>query len=110
MGSSTAKIDLEQIDEQKIIVFYEWLQGKDSPEGCKFENKLNLTADEAFTVLWYLQEVLEILPDKYEQCKECKCLYDSYYEGETIIKDTCEDESLHGFYCDCCRPYYIEED
>jgi len=32
-------------------------------------------------VIYYLKEVLGILPDCYEKCRECHCIFDSYNEG-----------------------------
>lgn len=110
MGASEGTIALESVSQ-----LYEWLQGGDDPERIHFKTKPKLTADEAFSVIYYLQEELGILPDYYEQCRECKCLYDSYNEGvridnnSTIIDDEGNEvagnfpEDTYGLYCDNCR-------
>ena len=116
MGSSSGKIEIDKMGLEAVQKFYEWLQGGDSPDGISFKVNPKLTAEEAFSVIYYLQEELEILPDHYEQCKECKCLYDSHtegtsiYEESTIINDEGNEvdgnfpEKTFGMYCDDCRP------
>lgn len=116
MGASSGTIDLDKLEIEPVQKFYEWLQGGDSPEAIHFKHKLRLTADEAFSIVYYLQEELGILPDRYEKCRECGELYDSYNEGVSIDKDTTiiDDEGnevdgnfteeLYGMYCDSCRP------
>lgn len=115
MGTSNGTIKLEQISQDKIESFFNWLQGKSFPNDMHFEHKLNLSAAEAFSVIYYLQEELVVLPDKYEMCGECKVIFDSENEGtniekdSTIIKDGEEisgnfAEEMYGLYCDSCRP------
>lgn len=115
MGNSTGIVNLESINIKSIQEFYEWLQGKSCPKKLHFEEKLNLTAKEAFRVIYYLQEELKVFPDKYEKCLVCGWVYDSDYEGTTISEESSfEDEDgnevfydtnfEHGTYCDNCRP------
>lgn len=116
MGTSSGTIDIGKIEIEPVQKFYEWLQGGNNPERIDFKTKLKLTAEEAFSVIYYLQEELGILPDCYEQCRECKCMYDSYNEGASIGKETTiiDDEGnevdgnfpeeLYGMYCEDCRP------
>lgn len=113
MGSSNGKIDLKSISTEQVEQFYNWLQGINCPKELHTENKMNLTDDQAFSVIYYLQEILGVLPDKFEKCNDCGCLYDSEAEGTYIGEDsTWEnefgeeehfDESQYGFYCDNCR-------
>lgn len=116
MGHSSGNISIEDITLEKVQAFYEWLQGKDCPNGIYFQHSPHLSAGEAFSVIYYLQEELEIVPDNYEKCRECGELYDSYNEGVSIDKETTiiDDkgnevdgdfpEELYGMYCDSCRP------
>lgn len=53
----------------------------------------NLTDEQAFLVIYVLQEVYGLIPDTYEQCSHCGELYDSDEEGQCY-----EDEN----YCDGC--------
>lgn len=54
-----------------------------------------MTDEQAFLVIYVLQEVYGIIPDTYEQCSHCGKLYDSEDEGKCY-----EEEN----YCDEC--YY----
>ncbi|MFW6030504.1 MAG: hypothetical protein ACOCRO_09680 [Halanaerobiales bacterium] len=51
---------------EQIQKFHEFLQ-----------TDLNMFEDEAFEVIYYLQEVLHIIPDKFEMCSECGSIYDT---------------------------------
>lgn len=42
MGRNSGIVKLEDIDKEKVIELYEWLQGKSCPERLHFEEKLNL--------------------------------------------------------------------
>jgi len=79
--------DVEWVDE-----FYKFMQGE-NPESIKCD-KLDLTSDKAFTIIWYLQEHFSIIPDNIEKCSECNDLYDSYSQGYYSEK-----EGTH--HCEC---------
>lgn len=116
MGRSYGKIEIESIEEEAVQMFFEFLQGTNCPEKLTPKNQPHLTAEEAFSVIYYLQEVMEILPDKYEMCRKCGCIYDTYAGGTVITEDTTiiseggEEvpgnfpEEMHGTYCEDCRP------
>jgi hypothetical protein len=40
-----------------------------------------MDAEQAFTVIWFLQNVCRLLPEHYEMCHNCKDIYDSLNEG-----------------------------
>lgn len=71
----TDKVTLEQVE-----TLYAFLQGE-CPEGFYIKNMPKLTPDQAFAVIYYLQEGMYLIPDKYEKCRECDDLYDSANEG-----------------------------
>lgn len=116
MGKSCGTINLDDIEIEQINEFYEWLQGKSRPDELHFKEKMNLTEEQAFSVIYFLQEYLEVLPDKFERCRECGCIFDSYFGGTSINEETTiitEDgeeveanfpEETYGLYCDDCRP------
>lgn len=116
MGKSTGKVYLESIDIESVKQFYSWLMGQGSPDGIYTASQPVLTEEEAFAVIWYLQEELEILPDKFERCRECGIIYDRDNEGTGVNRDTTVPdgqgklvpgnfpESMWGCYCDECRP------
>jgi hypothetical protein len=84
--------DLEWIKE-----FYDFLQGE-NPEGIQTRkhNSPKMTPKKAFTIIWYLQEHLRVLPDHIEKCSCCNDLYDSNSEGIYW-------ESKGKFYCRACE-------
>ena len=94
----------------KIDVLYKYLQGIELPEGvsCKMPK---LSANKAFSVIWFLQEVLRCLPDTIEQCDGCKELFDTD-RGGIIIDDQWKHvksgravgRKYWGKYCDGCYP------
>lgn len=65
-----------------VDMFYRFLQGE-VPECLSLREPPNLSKVQAFGVIYYLQEVMGLLSDTYEQCNnpECRDLYDSDYEG-----------------------------
>jgi len=97
---------IEDISIDEVAEFYDWLQGESCPENLHFEHKLNLTGEEAFDVIYFLQEQMRIIPHNYERCRECGRLFDTYKDGINISEETSEEEDLteelYGFYCDYC--------
>ena len=82
-------------DLEWIAEFYEFMQGN-IPDGIGLgDTVMNLTKDQAFTIIWYLQEHFSILPDNIEKCNDCGELYDADSSGEYF-----EIESKH--YCSGC--------
>ena len=63
-------------------------------EGYTFRKELHLTPEQAFSVVYYLQEELRIIPDNYEMCDECHNIYDSFEEGYVV-------KNKH--FCDSCK-------
>lgn len=116
MGRSDGILRIEDIELGQVQEFYEWLQQKRKIEGFDFRSEPNLTDLQAFSVIYYLQEELGVLPDKYERCEKCGRIFDSYEEGAyingetTIVTDNNEEieanfpEEMYGCYCEDCRP------
>lgn len=116
MGRNSGIVKLEDIEIDKVVELYEWLQGQSCPDGIHFEEKLNLTEEQAFSVIYFLQEYLEILSNNYERCRKCGYIFDMdnggtrINEDTTIITDDGEEvganfsEEMYGLYCDDCRP------
>ena len=64
-----SEITIEKVDE-----FYRFLQGENPAEiSCK---PLNLSQKKASKIIWYLQEQLEVLPDRFIRCTVCGELFD----------------------------------
>lgn len=77
--------ECERTDMEKIQELFGFLQGV-IPEGYKIPRKsrLKLTAEQAMTVIWYIQNLHWQLPDNIERCDVCGDLYDSHAEGDCL--------------------------
>lgn len=82
---------------QWVDEFYRFLQGE-SPEGMAVgkHGQPRLTQKKAFTIVWYLQEHLRVLPAHIERCDNCGELFDSHCDGIHW-------ESKSKFYCGGCQ-------
>ncbi|KKN08142.1 hypothetical protein LCGC14_1059540 [marine sediment metagenome] len=97
---------ISQLD--KINILYEYLKGEGMPTGvsCLMPK---LKPKKAFSVIWFLQEILHCLPDNIEQCDDCKDLYDTDSEGH-ILDDQYDldgktlPKKYWGHWCDNCVP------
>ena len=98
---------------EKVNELYQFLMGKSLPDGveCKMPK---LKPQMAFTVIWFLQEHLHILPDTIERCRNCGELFDSDSEGCYIDDGHVNEETgkpiakkYWGDWCDGCShiPY-----
>ena len=68
---------------EEIRKFYRFLTGEEIPEGIKLAKgyKPKMSEKKAFSIIWYLQERMHILPDTIERCDVCGELYDTECEG-----------------------------
>lgn len=94
----------------KLDVLYKFLQGIELPKGVTC-NTPKLSPDKAFSVIWFLQEIMQCLPDNIELCDGCKELYDTDSEGFTLddqYKYRSNGKTIGkkywGHYCDGCVP------
>lgn len=93
----------------KLTVLYEFLKGEKLPEGvlCKMPK---LSANKAFSVIWFLQEIMRCLPDSIAQCDGCKELFDTDSEGFILddqyeLKGKTLPKKYWGHWCcDGCAP------
>ena len=113
---------IEKLGEEGYVQqLYDFLQGKYHPDNIKVEDneKPNLTSDQAWHIVYCLQEHFGMLDDRFEKCRDCGEIYDSYSGGTTIDSDSelrieYDDdnneiekeweESDYGNYCENCRP------
>lgn len=70
-------------DMERIEKFFSFLQG-DVPPHVQMSDDTTpkLTPDQAWSVIWFLQEVCHVLPVKFQRCDCCGDLYDSYRGGD----------------------------
>ncbi|MFH1236760.1 MAG: hypothetical protein V1685_07600 [Parcubacteria group bacterium] len=97
MGISHIKdgADKEVTLDRVAELFYFLSEGK-TPEGMEVKYPPRLGARKAMAVIWFLQEHMDLIPDKFEMCVGCKEMYDSYSEGHY-------DEKTGRCHCDACR-------
>jgi len=70
---------------EKIQEFFLYLTGENIHESC-FSPKLN--PDDAFAIIWFLQEVTGIIPDNLEKCDVCHKIYDSDSQGSFFEEES----------------------
>ena len=98
----------QQPSLEDVTTFFDWLQGK-KLDNFNLEFQPNLTPEQAFAIIYIMQEGLGVLPDNIEMCCQCKELYNSDLGGSTIDEDTITednrrfDEADFGNYCESCR-------
>lgn len=120
----TEKLIEEYGEEGFIQQFYEFLQGKMHPDKINAENVPNLTKEQAWHVIYCMQEYFGIFDDRFERCKICDHIYDSDAGGMVISQDTepmeitdrSENRKVHnfaeeecGYYCEECRMDWEEK-
>jgi len=94
--------------KDKLEILYNYLTGERLPDGV-YRKTPKLSLNKAFDVIWFLQEVLHCLPDNIEQCKGCKCLFDTDSEGCILDGDyklngKTLPKKYWGCWCDECAP------
>ncbi len=81
---------------ESVAKFHAFLQGH-IPKGVTVHRFKKMNADQAFTVIWFLQECCHLIPEQYEMCHDCKSIYASYSEGHY-------DAKRGRCYCASCAP------
>ena len=92
MGRSFGTVDLSEFDDNKMYELFDFLANGTMPDNLHMKCPPKLGERMAFRIIYFLQEITEVLPDKWEMCKTCKCLYDSECEGSSKKR-----------HCDSCR-------
>lgn len=81
---------------------FQFLQGR-VPDGYYVSDAPALTPEQAWTVIWYLGNTYERVPDFIERCDVCGALYNSETEGDCLdyaIPDSGGEELY--FFCGGC--------
>lgn len=71
------KLDIDWIED-----FFEFLKGEDnggivSPRG----HLPKMSHKKAFSIIYYLQEILSVFPENIEKCSNCNSLFDTNHGG-----------------------------
>ena len=82
----------------KIEQLMDMLTGGELPEGVTMPDQPNLGRKQALSVVWYLQEILQILPRNFEMCAVCNTIFDYHNDGTYVDDDSYEETS---WYADC---------
>ena len=82
---------------EMVTEFYDFLQGE-SPEKIIIPkgHMPKMSKKKAMAIIWYLQEVLPVLPDSIERCDNCGGLFDYNESGIHW-------QSKSKFFCDGCE-------
>jgi hypothetical protein len=89
MNAEDKPVTLEKVEE-----LYRFLQG-DEIEGIHCKSMPRLSQRKAFSVIYFLQEHMNLVPDRFECCVRCGDLYDDHSEGHY-------DEKTGRHYCSSC--------
>ena len=108
--ASTAKVRADNYADTagKVRVLYEFLQGEGLPKGVECPTP-KLSSKMAFNIIWFLQEVMGLLPDTIERCDGCGELYDSDEAGcqlddQYTLNGRPLPKKYWGHWCDSCIP------
>jgi len=92
-------ITVEQVEE-----FYDCLMGEElyveiEKKGEFYplflEMDLGLSPDQAFHVIWILQEVFNVVSSDYEKCAICHRIYDCNYDGHYVDSGNDSDDEWY---------------
>lgn len=100
----------KKVTEDDINDLMKLLTEGEAPEGVTLDDlPPTMTRKQASSILWYLQEVMDVLPSSFEMCDECEVIYDSDAQG-SYIDETSFDETNyyreHGVDADDLKPLY----
>lgn len=96
--------DLEWVNE-----FYSFLQGE-IPEGIRMSKKPNLSQEESYNIIWFLQEKFPLIPCNIDKCDVCGTLFDSDSGGWYTQHPN--EKGHHNFCdtdCESSHPYPIRD-
>jgi hypothetical protein len=70
-------------DLEKVQELYRFLTGEEIPKAIHFirGNVPKMSKNKAFSIIYYLQEHLPLLPDHIEKCSVCGDLFDDQETG-----------------------------
>lgn len=83
----------EAVTIERVTELLDFLQGADIGGITNLKDRPQLSAEAASAVVYVLQEHMNLIPDRFENCDRCSVLFDSESEG-----DITDDKML----CDAC--------
>ena len=100
----------DEMTLEKTKELFEFLKGNTMPPGFVSQRKLpKMSAKKAFNIIYILQEGFCLIPDHYEMCYRCECLYDSDNEGGLLNRESyiIPKYLLDHHVCDNCLDYLL---
>lgn len=85
----------QDITLEKVQELFRFLAYGETPEGMIVKYPPKVGPRKAMSIVWFLQEQMDILPDRFEMCVTCKEIYDTYTEGGY-------NEKTGRHHCDWC--------
>lgn len=77
--------------------FMDFLTGDNPPDGITLARRpRKMPQDQAFSLIYVLQEAFHVIPDVFELCSLCGHIYDTESEGH-------HPEGSNRFYCGGCE-------
>ena len=88
----------DELETEDIETIMNMLTGAELPHGVSMPPQApHLDRETAFSVIRFLQEIVRIIPDNFEMCKNCGNIYNTDCGGTT----TSADEYIGSWYEDC---------
>lgn len=92
----------------RVIELYDYLSEGKVPEGVHVWRP-KMSRKHAFSVIWFLQEIIHCLPDSIERCDNCDYLFDTnnsgyYLDDQYELKGKPLPKKYWGHWCDNCVP------
>lgn len=73
----------EKINTKQVQDLYNFLQGEKNHKLLLRKNP-KLSKNGSFSIIYYLQEVMNIIPDSFEVCDRCGDIFDCSNEGDCL--------------------------
>ena len=113
MGNGDTRMD--EITLEEVQELYDFLKGH-LPKEITMKDPPQLSPELAFSIVWFLQEHMGIIPDKFERCSVCNSIYDAddggIYSGDNLEEMKELNEVGYNFkkidvgkhFCGSCSP------
>jgi hypothetical protein len=75
---------MDEVTTEQVQELMDMLTGKSLPENISMPLQPKLHPGEAFSVVYFLQEHMHIIPDKFELCAVCHGIFDTTSEGYIV--------------------------
>lgn len=101
----------EKLSAEVLNEFCQFLMGGRIPGGITMKHRpRKMTAKQAMSVIYVLQEFVGVISDRFEMCDACNWIYDTEQEGHTGTDGefSCANCS-HSCQCTDCKRLLLED-